>query len=35
MTTLDDPKRSVRADAVRCRARWSILDEVDDDDDDV
>ena len=32
---LDDPKRAVRAEAVRCRTAWSHLAGADDDDDDL
>ena len=29
--SLDDRKRDVRVEAVECRARWTALDEVDED----
>lgn len=29
MTVLDDPKRYVRKEAVDCRAKWSGMDEPD------
>jgi len=33
MASLDDGKRAVRGEAVRCRAKWMGMDEVEDEED--